>query len=255
MLPTTTSSLQTNNYHSFPNLPPLAENAVTRLWVVRHGQTDWNAEGRLQGGSHDVPLNTTGLQQAAAVANVLTAINAKSDMVVVSSPLARAAETADVIAQRFQQRGSASSVVRIIHPKFSEMRFGTYWEGRAIRGPRATDSDKATFRDFSRRMATEDPTLAWPGGGESLDDVRRRGRAGLTQVLRDFGRKPNHQICLVAHGRFNKILLQDLLGLTGEALSQGNACINVVDILQAEPGGELRCQAHVLNHVQHLSTE
>lgn len=250
---TTTTLLPSHHRHSFPDLPPLAGNAITRLWVVRHGQTDWNAEGRLQGSSHDIPLNKDGLQQAAAVANVLTAVNANSDMVVVSSPLARATETADVIAKRFQQMDAASSVVRIIHPKFSEMRFGSYWEGRFIQGSHATDSDKAAFRAFSRRMATADPSMAWPGGGESLDDVRRRGRAGLAQVLRDFGRKPNHQICLVAHGRFNKILLQDLLGLTGEAISQGNACINVVDVLQAEPDGELRYQAHVLNHVQHLS--
>ncbi|NLD95435.1 MAG: histidine phosphatase family protein, partial [Fibrobacter sp.] len=65
-----------------------------KLGFVRHGQTQWNLEGRLQGSS-DIPLNQTGRAQAAAAVQVLG--TGRWDAIV-SSPLSRARETAQIIA-------------------------------------------------------------------------------------------------------------------------------------------------------------
>lgn len=71
--------------------------AVTTMVLVRHGETDWNAEGRLQG-QRDTPLNVTGLQQAAWCGARL-ARDAMGWQRVVSSPLLRARDTAAIIAE------------------------------------------------------------------------------------------------------------------------------------------------------------
>jgi probable phosphoglycerate mutase len=69
---------------------------TTLLYLVRHGETDWNAQRRIQGAT-DIPLNDTGRRQAAATAELLT--RRRFDAVV-SSTLSRAAETGAVIARR-----------------------------------------------------------------------------------------------------------------------------------------------------------
>jgi len=69
---------------------------MTRFFIVRHGETEWNKVRRIQGVS-DIPLNDTGLQQAHAVAEILSA---HSFHAIVSSPLSRARDTARVIAER-----------------------------------------------------------------------------------------------------------------------------------------------------------
>ncbi|WIE63442.1 histidine phosphatase family protein [Curtobacterium sp. MCLR17_036] len=69
---------------------------TTLLYLVRHGETDWNAQRRIQG-STDIPLNDTGRRQAAEAAELLAR---RSFDAVVASPLSRAAETGAIIADR-----------------------------------------------------------------------------------------------------------------------------------------------------------
>lgn len=71
---------------------------MTILTLVRHGETDWNSGGRIQG-STDIPLNDTGRAQARELAERLAAEYAGREAVIVSSDLSRAAETADILAQ------------------------------------------------------------------------------------------------------------------------------------------------------------
>jgi uncharacterized phosphatase len=68
-----------------------------KVIAIRHGQTDLNAEGRVQGCKSDLPLNEEGRRQAREIAEVLSD---KGIDFIVTSPLKRAMETADIIAER-----------------------------------------------------------------------------------------------------------------------------------------------------------
>ena len=219
-------------------LPALPEGS-RRVILVRHAETDWNARGLMQGGGFDVELNEQGRQQAQVLADELRHSLPKVD-VVVSSHLARAAETADIVSSTFATDGP----VRIINHKFGEMRFGDL-EGLAIRGPNCKDETRRKFQAFNNIMH-ENKSIPWPGNaGESIKDVEERANAGLSQILRGF---PGcDHFCVVAHGRFNKILLMSLLGLTGKnSIQQGNTGINVLDV---DRNGKWK--AHAINYLDH----
>ncbi|WP_371931551.1 histidine phosphatase family protein [Bacillus sp. MMSF_3328] len=72
---------------------------MTEICLVRHGQTDWNAEGRIQGRT-DIELNEMGVRQAAACRDHLA--NENWD-IIISSPLQRARQTAEIINQNIQK--------------------------------------------------------------------------------------------------------------------------------------------------------
>jgi broad specificity phosphatase PhoE len=127
---------------------------VTKLLLVRHGETDWNRDGRWQGGS-DTRLNDLGREQARTLAEQLD-----GDIdVLYSSDLARARETAEIVAAKLGLE------VRL-DPRLRERGFGS-WEGltmseieerfaeshrrwRVGEGPGADDAE--TFEDFSARV-------------------------------------------------------------------------------------------------------
>ena len=75
---------------------------TTRLWLIRHGETDWNVEGRWQGQTpHAPPLNAAGRAQAEAVAGQL---NGHVFDAIYSSDLLRAIQTAEIVAARLGLR-------------------------------------------------------------------------------------------------------------------------------------------------------
>jgi broad specificity phosphatase PhoE len=90
---------------------------VTTLLLVRHGETDWNAEGRLQGHT-DRPLNDFGRRQAAALADRLAGDGIDA---VYASDLARARETAEILAERL-------GLPVVTDPDLRERNWGN-WEG------------------------------------------------------------------------------------------------------------------------------
>jgi len=201
-------------------VPVLRENKK-RLYLVRHGETDWNVEKRIQGRT-DRPLNENGRRQADAVAQFL--VEAPLD-IVASSDLMRASETADAIAKLHP------SAMRLIDGRFDEMCFGDL-EGTVLEG-----DGLARYQRIQRSWRT-DPAVQLPGkNGESPELVAYRGFAGLRalgllpggEVLRSAAAR---HICIVAHGRFNKIIIAALQGdvrKLGE-VAQGNTCVNVLDI-------------------------
>jgi broad specificity phosphatase PhoE len=85
------------------------------LYVTRHGETNFNAQGRYAG-STDVPLNETGIKQARELAGRLSGM--KFD-VVVSSPMLRARQTADIVCAEL-------GMEYIIYPQFAERNVGVY---------------------------------------------------------------------------------------------------------------------------------
>jgi len=222
------------------SLPSLAAES-RRLVLLRHGETDWNAQGKMQGGGFDIPLNDNGRKQAASVAQVLRGMALD---VVASSHLARATQTADIIVSELQQ--PSDNVVRVSNADFGEMRFG-HFEGATIRGPESTEEVKANLLLATSKLLGN-VNAEYPGGGESTLQVATRARQGLDSLLTEY---PNAQtICVVGHGRMNKILLAALLFdnvLEFDEIRQGNTCINVLDM-----DLEGKWTAHVLNSVEHV---
>jgi broad specificity phosphatase PhoE len=148
---------------------------VTILTLVRHGETDWNAGRRIQG-STDIPLNDTGRAQAREVAAILAADLAGRDVVVVSSDLSRAAETADTIAD------ALGTVVTRRLPGLRERSYGD-----------AEGMDDATFSaTYGPWHAAEVP------GAEAWPVVRERALAALAEVV--AATPEGVDIVAVAHG-------------------------------------------------------
>jgi broad specificity phosphatase PhoE len=148
---------------------------VTTLLLVRHGETDWNREGRWQGQS-DTSLNDVGREQAARVAEELDGVD-----VVYSSDLARARETADIVARRL---GLDVQLDR----RLRERAFGA-WEGKTA------PEIETEFRDaHARWLAGEGPGAE---DAEPFDAFAVRVHGFLDDAL---ARHPNETVLVVAHG-------------------------------------------------------
>lgn len=157
---------------------------------IRHGQTDWNRDDKLQGSS-DIPLNDTGRQQAREAAAVLAD---GGWQVVVSSPLLRARETAQLIAGELHLELGPS------YPDLVERDYGTLEGGSS-----------------SETMARW-PNRDYPGA-ESLDSVVARGMAGLASVWADFG---DRHVVIVCHGTIIRYTLAALAGRPVEGIRNGS---------------------------------
>ena len=154
---------------------------MTSLWLVRHGQTDWNLEGRYQGQS-DVPLNATGLSQAAAFA---ASLDGQQFDALYSSDLARAYQTAEVIAARVGLPVQTD-------PRLREINQGQ-WQGRTL------DEIKGFFNNegAQAKRVTIDPVTTRAPGGESVWEVSQR----MAQTADDIARRyPAGTVLVVGHG-------------------------------------------------------
>jgi probable phosphoglycerate mutase len=151
---------------------------------VRHGETDWNAERRLQGG-RDIPLNDRGQQQAVQCGDTLRDLlrdrsKAPAGFAFASSPLLRARETMEIVRQRFglPREGYAAD------PRLAELSFGR-WEGMTYREIGMVDRPALVARERDK----------WgfrPPGGESYADLLARVRTWYGEVSGD--------IIVAAHG-------------------------------------------------------
>lgn len=155
--------------------------AVAEIIVIRHGETAWNADGRIQG-HLDVELNEAGRQQAVAVANRL----AKEPPIsaVYSSDLKRALETAQIIAT------TCGNLEVIKDPDLRERNLGDL-QGLVYREAVITNPEASE----ALRSHRSDQTI--PGGGESLDQLYQR----CTSSLQKIGNKHRGQrVVVVTHG-------------------------------------------------------
>lgn len=148
---------------------------MTILTLVRHGETAWNYEGRIQG-STDIPLNDTGRLQARGIAETLAAEYAGREVVVVSSDLGRAAETADIIA------AALGTTVTRRYPGLQERSYGE-----------AEGMDAPTFSDtYGPWHAADVP------GAETWPVVRERALAALAEAVASA--PEGVDVIAVAHG-------------------------------------------------------
>ena len=167
---------------------------LTTFALIRHGQTDWNAERRLQG-STDIPLNDVGRGQARDAVAVVSAYEWDA---IVSSPLSRAAETADLIAA-----GLGLPVVRRL-PELSERSFGPA-EGLQA-GP---ELDALRIEGGFR-------------GAESEDEAADRGLTALEALAGEFR---GGRVLVVAHGTLLRVSLSRAVGRTLQSID--NAALNL----------------------------
>lgn len=227
----------------FANSLPQLPDHCKRIYLLRHGQTEWNLKGLMQGGTYDIPLNENGLEQAALASEELSGISLD---IIVSSHLKRAHQTANVIHQKTQ-----SQAKRLVFSQFGEMKFGNF-EGNPIRGPDATEETKSRFELLNDQMI-RNLDQPWPGdGGESTRDVEVRSRKGIDEILSRY--KEEKHIAIVAHGRTNKILLASLLlndASQFRTIKQGNTCINVIDFNEREN----RWSTVLVNYIDHTESK
>jgi broad specificity phosphatase PhoE len=171
---------------------------VRRLLLVRHGQTDFNAGSRMQG-QLDTELTDLGRAQAAAAAEVLSK---HQPLLIVSSDLRRAFDTAVVLAERTGLPVRADTRLRETH-------LGD-WQG-------LTHKEVDAAAPGARLAWRDDATWA-PHGGESRVDVAARGLPLITELLADepgWGAAdgPERPVVLVTHGGWIAALTAALLRL------------------------------------------
>jgi probable phosphoglycerate mutase len=158
------------------------------IYLLRHGETIWNVERRLQG-RKDSPLTLRGLSQARAVGGLLRdLIDDPSAFTVVASPLARTWQTAVIVSQLL---GLDCSAIRF-EPRLQEHHFGL-WEGLTWQ------EIEARFPDLWERRCANKWTFEAPGG-ESYAKVAARVRGWLDEQSGDA------RLIVVGHGLAGRVL-------------------------------------------------
>ena len=181
--------------------------SVTRIVAIRHGETAWNAEGRLQG-QLDIPLNDLGRQQALRLAD---ALRDEGLQAVIASDLARAWATAQALAQPLGLPLAADTGLRERH--FGQMQGHTY-----------SDIDRQ-WPDWSARWRRREPDFSAPGG-ESLLQFQARVVDCAARLARSHA---GQTIALVCHGGVLDSLYRAATGAALDAPRSwqlGNASIN-----------------------------
>lgn len=152
------------------------------FWFLRHGETDWNAEGRSQGRT-DIPLNALGLQQARRAA---TAMVDRGVVTIVSSPLSRALNTAEIVAEALQLPVTTDIDLQEVAFGAEEGKPMGDWYDDWIAGTFTPDGAE-TFRALhDRAVVAINRATALPG------PVMVVAHGALFRALRlAFGHKPN----------------------------------------------------------------
>jgi probable phosphoglycerate mutase len=183
----------------------------TRILLVRHGETDWNASGRIQG-HNDTPLNAAGRQQALRAAQRLAREPIRA---LYSSDLARAFETATII-------GKPLGLTVVASPRLRERQYGA-WEGLTaaeihVRYPEQFAMWRARSTDFA------------PPQGETRSQLLTRALDELQAIAR---RHVREVVAVVTHGGLCYVLINHIVGsVDGDQreFTFGNASIHTLEV-------------------------
>ena len=207
---------------------------TTRLCVVRHGETAWNAEHRVQG-QLDVPLNETGRAQALAAAKVLSQ---ERFAAVYSSDLQRAQQTAEPTASHF-------SMEVVLQTELRERHYGIF--------ERLTYAEvKLRYPEDYARFEARDPDYAFRTG-ESLRDFSARSVSAISRIA---NRHQGRSILVFTHGGVLDKLYRFVTGLPLSAprdFGIPNAGLNRIEVTAA--GWRIRAwaeTAHLENALDDL---
>jgi probable phosphoglycerate mutase len=161
--------------------------------LLRHGQTAWNVEQRFQGHT-DVPLDETGVAQAARAAQLLVCVGPQA---IVSSDLSRAADTAAAL-------GAVTGLPVRTDERLRET-YGGSWQGRTVTEIRATDRE--AYDLWRSDSAVEVPA----GGGETRSELAARVVPALMDAVASV--PPGGTVVAVTHGGTVRAAIGSLLGL------------------------------------------
>jgi len=187
-----------------------------RLYLIRHGEVEGAADGRLLGRT-DTPLSKRGVEQAHQLAEELSAARLTA---VYSSDLLRARITAEIIAKRSNLKPEESSAWR-------EIDMGE-WEGRTF----------ASLHEETPELVSQvfnDPASFQYPGGESFAGFTARVQGALNKLLRSH---KSGDVALIAHGGVCRAIIGTLLGMPMRnwlRLAQEYSCLNVIDWYDYSP--------------------
>ena len=165
--------------------------AITRICLVRHGETLWNTERRIQG-QIDIALNQHGLRQARAAGEFL---RDESATALYSSDLSRAWATAHALAE-------STGLMANAMPALRERQYGVF-EGLTY------DEAKVAHPDIYARFESREPGFAVPGG-ESLEDISRRVISALGGLA---DKHRGETVLVVTHGGVLDVVNRFVRGL------------------------------------------
>ncbi len=206
---------------------------MTRVYLVRHGQTEWNRSLVFRG-RVDIPLNERGHKEAKAIAE---ALKDKKVDAIYASPLRRSIETAQPIAEFFNLE--IVPVQGLIDISYGE------WEGLTF------DEVKKRYKDQYVKWEKRPDLVRFPKG-ETLDEVMERSFRAFKGIVKE---NPGKSILVIPHRVVNKALLCAILGLSNShfwEIKQDTGCINLIEY---SSDGLILCMMNDTCHLKGIADE
>lgn len=174
---------------------------LTTLILVRHGESEWNRAGRIQGQVNS-PLTDLGISQARAISDYLSGIFLNQELEIYSSPLERAIQTAQIIVKGIDHLSSEV----IIEERLNDFNLGE------ISGTYGWDKVAEIFPQQAQ-LRLQDPMRFHPSGGESGAEFEARLRSLMEELEGDDTTK-----LLVSHGIVNKFIRGIYKNISGKEM-------------------------------------
>lgn len=182
---------------------------MKKIYLLRHGESQWNLLGKIQG-QKDIPLTDRGRLQAKLAGDRLSSLEIDK---IYSSDLSRAYDTAKIIGEKLNKEP-------ITNKDFREISFGD-WEGLSNKDIGANKEQVYLWRN-------EPENLQIPGG-ENLTQVQTRAMEALNKIIQD---RKDESILLVSHGVTLKTLVLALLDMDlkfFKNLTIGNVGLSIIE--------------------------
>lgn len=196
---------------------------MTTLILVRHGESEWNRAGRIQGQINS-PLTDLGINQAKAIREYLSGILLNQQLEIYTSPLDRALQTAEIIAQGIDY----PSRKIIIEERLNDFNVGE------ISGTFGWDKVAEIFPEQAQ-LRLQDPMRFHPSGGESGAEFEARLRSLLEDLMDDGTLK-----LMVSHGIVNKFIRGILKNLSGKEMVELGESQNTIYRLEQGEETEIK---------------
>ncbi len=203
----------------------------SRIFLVRHGETNWNKEGRFQG-QIDIPLNNNGKEQASKASKYLDDIKFNKAF---SSSMHRPYETAQIILKK-----SDLKIIKI--DDLVEIGHGL-WEGKL------ENEIKKQWSELLKKWHDKPEQVKMPEG-ESIAEVSERSVKAWEEICRT--QKDNDLTLAVAHDAVNKTLICNILGINYSniwMIKQGNGGITVIDIFNDPQKDNIISALNITTHL------